>query len=290
MSDAEALHGARVLVRAHNLRHTYLNSFLGYAQRAAAWTLGVIADRPFPAFCDGLDVRREDFFLTPNTLETGDWESDEDRTRRLRDLVTACERRTDIPLHRIVLADERNSGRACGVEFYHWPLTSAAMATLRDNTMPERLALRLFAGILDILNTFRPNFIIVGGQLSAPDSFALRMAADHLGISAIMSRPSKILSHRCFWTRDLKMLNVAAAARCAERIGSGARPRAEAFDHLKTFRAEPATVAYIRQNWNVQAAKGFVSICRDLADRSKRRLAWHLRGRKGSKGKPIFSK
>jgi hypothetical protein len=86
------------------------------------------------------------------------------------------------------------------------------------------------------------------------------------------------------------MLNLAAADRCAAKIADGAHPGAEAFDLLHKFREKPATVAYIRQNWNIQAAKGLVSIAKDLVDRSRRRLAWHLRGCRGPKGKPIFSK
>lgn len=290
MSGRRLLEGARVLVRAHNLRHEYLKSFLAYAQRESGWTLGVVADRPYPHFCEGLDVRRENFFLTPNELEPGGFESDERELRRLREKVAACERSTGVPSHRIVLADERNFGRSYGIEFYHWARSSGAAIALRDNAAPERFVLRLFASAFEIIEAFQPRFIIVGGHNSTPETFALRLAADHLGIPVVMSRPSKILSHRCFWTPDLSMLNLAAAARCAEKIETGARPCAEAFEHLAKFRQTPATVAYIRQNWNVQAAKGLISSARDLADRSRRRLAWHLRGRKGPKGKPIFSK
>jgi hypothetical protein len=290
VSGDVAVHGARVLVRAHNLRHDYLNSFLAYAQRTADWTLGMIADRPYPHFCEGINVRRENYFLLPDTLEACDFEGDEQRTRNLRERVAACERCTGIPIHRIVLADERNSGRSYGIEFYHWPLTSAATAALRDNTMPERFALRLFASALRVIDEFEPEFVIIGGHTSTPDSFVLRLAADHLGIPVVMSRPSKILSHRCFWTPDLNMLNVGAVERCADKIAGDVSPCGEAYAHLRRFRETPATVAYIRQNWNVQAAKGFVTVTRDLADRSRRRLAWHLRGRKGPKGKPIFSK
>jgi hypothetical protein len=290
MSGAAALHGARVLVRAHNLRHGYLNSFLAYAQKAAGWTLGMIADRPYPHYCEGLDVRSENFFLTPNVLKPGDFESDEAQLRRLREDVAACERSTGIPVHRIVLADERNSGRAYGAGFYHFPSTSASAAALRDNSLPERLMLRLFAEVVGILGAFRPDLIIIGGHTSVPDSFALCMVADHRGVPIVISRASKILSHRCFWTPDLFMLNAGGAKLCEKKIGGNVRPCAESFDHLSKFRSEPETVAYIRQIWNVQAAKGFASVLKDFVNRSRRRLAWHLRGRTGAKGKPVFSK
>jgi hypothetical protein len=290
MSGATALHGARVLVRAHNLRHEYLNSFLAYAQRTAGWTLGMIADRPYPAFCEGLEVRRENFFLTPNVLKPGDFQSDEAQLRRMRDLVAACERSTGIPVHRIVLADERNSGRAYAIEFYHWPSTTAAAAVLRDNSISERNALRLFAGASDILERFQPEFVIIGGHTSMPDSFALRMVAEHLGIPVLISRPSKILPCRCFWTLDLEMLNTSAAALCAKKIGRGLIPEKQAYAHITRFRETPATIDYIQQNWKVAAAKGVVSTLRDLAYRLRRQIEWLRLGQHGQRGKPVVSK
>jgi hypothetical protein len=279
----------RVLFATHTLRHQYLRSFVEYAQRQAGWRIGIISDKQWSGFFAGLENVVEAFFPLPDAVEEAPWESDAGALARLRSRIAACERATGTPLNRIVLTGERRLGRAYGREFYHWAATTESRLALRDNRLPERMVMRLFAAVDTAIEQFRPDLVLLG-QTASPDCFALSLLAEMLGIPVAINRPSKILSERCFWTRDREMLNTAAATLCREKIDCGARPSAAAREHLQAFRDTPRPIAYIQRNWDIAAAKTFLASHIDLAGRAIRAAHWRAKGRRGRAPKPVLSK
>jgi len=147
----------------------------------------------------------------------------------------------------------------------------------------------LFAQIDAVLESFRPELVVVGHS-SAPDGFVLTLLAETKGIPFVISRPSKILSDRCFWTLDRDMLNVEGEAVGAAKVSSGARPGIAAQQHLAKFRSNPTTVAYIRRNWDIAASRTFLKAHIDAAVRAVWRLRWRLGGSSGPPPKPAMSK
>jgi hypothetical protein len=279
----------RVLFATHAPRHPYLRSFISYAQRKRAWELGIVSTYRWSSYFAGLEDQVEAFFQIENLVDKPAWENDPVEVARIAELVARCEQRTGIPLSRVILTGERRMGRGFGAEFYHWPTTPELREGLRDNAMPERLALRLFAQVDSILESFRPELVVMG-HTSAPDGFVLTLLAETRNIPFVVSRPSKILSDRCFWTPDRDMLNVDGEARSAAKVRSGVRPGAEAQQHLAKFRSNPTTVAYIRRNWDIAASRTFVKAHIDAAVRAAWRLRWQLGGSKGPPPKPSFAK
>ena len=197
----------RVLFATHAPRHGYLRSFISYAQRERNWELGIISTYRWSSYFAGLEDQVAAFFQIKGLVDPPAWESDPNEVARIAQLVARCERQTGVPLNRVILTGERRMGRGFGAEFYHWPATPEMRAALRDNATPERLALRLFAQIDAVLESFRPQLIVVGHS-SAPDGYVLTLLAETRGIPLVISRPSKILSERCFWTPDREMLNI----------------------------------------------------------------------------------
>ena len=271
----------RVLFTTHAPRHGYLRDFVSYAQRRRSWQLGIMSYYGWTSYFAGLEDQVEAFFPLPDSVKLVPWESDPAEVQRVTELVADCERHTGMPLNRVILAAERRMGRGYGHEFYHWPASAEMRAALRDNSMPQRLAMRLFAHIDHVLNTFRPD-LIIAGHSSSPDGFVLSLLAETRGIPMVLSRPSKILSHRGFWTTDRDMLNLAGEEVCARKVTQGVSPSEAAQAHVAMFRQAPSVVAYIRRNWDYAAARTFVSNHVDAAIRGAIWARWVLAGRKGS--------
>ena len=281
------LGGLRVLFLPHAARQPVLSKIMALGKERHGWQIGIAAATAGPGPNAGLLGDPSAYFAVPNMGRRAAWESDLDRTQAIRELVKACERSSGLPINRIVLAGERILGRAYGREFYRWPSERLTRLVLNDNCEPARAVERLFAFGQDVIETFKPDLVITG-QVSSPDAMVIAMLCRQRGIPCFTNRPSKILSHRGFWTDDPLMLNRAARDLCLRRVQSGQPASDFATAFVSDFRSKPRTVAYIERNW--RNVRTMLKLHQDLAVQAAVKVRYFLNGRKELEPKPIVSR
>lgn len=238
----------RVFFFAHSRRSTYLHSFLKAAKERAGWEFAVPCPENSRRVYQDTIAHAENLFFVPDFSRRAAWEDDALEHERIAALVTASENRSGMPVNRVVLAGERNIGRAFGRENYLWPSTRLSRAALRDPDAPAAIVRRIFKFVDDAFARFEPDFVLLG-HAASPIAIVAVLVAGVRGLPYIMGRQSKILSNRCYWTRDREMYNDQAQRLFEEKARAGAAVSAEAEAYLKTFRESPRTVHYIAQNW-----------------------------------------
>ncbi|PJI41920.1 MAG: hypothetical protein CTR53_05545 [Ferrovibrio sp.] len=184
-------------------------------------------------------------------------------------------------MNRLILAGERTMGRAYGQDLYDWPSTEISRRALRDNAEPGRMIERLMARVIEVFDRFRPD-IVVAGQTASPEGIAVMMVAAARNIPLLVNRPSKLLSHRCFWTLDPFMWNRRADAMCRDSVVAGHLPDDEAMKRLEAFRAAPETVAYIKRNWDIAAAMSWLQWHKNIVLQLASWASWVCKGRIGT--------
>ena len=281
------LDGLKVLYRPHAARHGVLDALVMAGRERRGWRVGIVSEAASPGQHAKLLSSPAEFFSLPELGRPAAWEASSSAAAEVRTMVRECEQAAALPLNRITLAGERVLGRAYGREFYHWPSYSLSRQVLSDNEGPARAVERLFAYIRDVLDQFKPD-LVLSGNFAAPEMIVLHMLCARRQVPCWVTRPSKILSDRSFWTDDRRMANAAAASGCRQRVSSGepASDRAAAF--LAKFRDQPATVAYIQNNWDNASTSWRRH--RDLAVQGMLNLRHLIRGQSGSESKPVWGR
>lgn len=256
MAASDATSGPCVLFLPQNMRRAFFVGLLTEARKSERWNVAVACNR------DSETVYRDlaspgGVYTTPDFGESQPWENDARTRQEVDALISRCERETGLSAHRILVAGDRDIGRAFGRGMYHYPVGEVARRSLADNTVPEAVLRRMFHFARATLTAARPDFL-VSGYVSPPHHTAFLLVAGTMGIPFATNRLSKVLSGMAFWSTDARMGNGQAAARFAAKRGARSVVSAAARDRLTRFRSTPQTVDYIRKNWKNAEAKTFM--------------------------------
>ena len=267
----------RVLFLPHGRRHKYFLELLRQARETAGWEISVVCEDNAREAYDGIVASENHIYALPDFTAAVD---DADSVKSAR-LIAGCEQASGIPVNRLVLASERDIGRAFGLPAYHWPLRQVARRALADNTFPRRVVHAQFAFMDGVIRSANPDLILTG-NFASPHHTAAAMIAAHRGIPALSGRSSKIFTDRTFWTRDIAMLNTDAEARYRANAKTGRPVSAMAREMIDTFRNKPATVGYIARYWKSGDAETWLSRHRFFVELLVTRIAHKVRRRTGA--------
>jgi UDP-N-acetylglucosamine 2-epimerase len=243
----------RVLFLPHIFRHKYFLDFIEAAVKTRSWIVGVIGAPDARKSFSSVVTSPEQYFLTPEFSIPDAWEHDESERTRINALISKCERKTGISANRVLLAGERDIGRAYSREFYYWNEGRMARRVLNDPTENQRILARMFHFVDRVLTEFWPD-LIISGNTSKSLYFVCSMVAEERGIPFILNRRSKIHSARCYWTTNRNMLSDLSQQEYLRRQTVNEPVSENARAYLKRFRDTPETVKYIRDHWKNSAA------------------------------------
>jgi hypothetical protein len=171
--------------------------------------------------------------------EKQDYEDDEKAVAEIDALIRDCERASDIPAGRILLAGERDLGRGFSAPDVLLAESALSRGVLADNSEPFRILRRMFAHARDTIGTNKPDLMLFGGRAD-PWTFVFRLVANNMSIDALALRHSRLWDGRCYWTDDVAGLNLAARGVVAEKRTTHASVSTRAQNRIAQLRLPQA--------------------------------------------------
>lgn len=282
--NPKTLAGLKVLFVPKNSRTPYFQSFLRTGKKTHGWNVHIVAPARHAAVWQGACDK---LFETHDFALAASWEADQAVLDDLDAFISSCERTSGISASRMILAGERDLGRGFSLANFHWFHDEIARRVLADNTEPMRIVRRIFAFARQTLQAAQPD-ILVSGEWANPVCFGFYLAARQMGIPCVVNRLSKLWSGRCYWSAGAQMYNRAAFAEFEKRKTSSAKVSERAQNRIAEFRNKPATLGYVRQNWDALDRRGWIREHIDLARMLGVGILYRLRGRKGPPPKPAL--
>ena len=282
----DGLKDMRVLFLPKNSRTRYFQSFLSAARRQANWQTSVVCPQPSSKYWrDVVGETAPAYCFVPEFTEVQDWESDPAKVSDIDTFIAACERHSNVSAGMVLLAGERGLGRGLSLPNYNWFPNRTARQSLADNTMPFRLLRRRFAFARACLEQVKPD-LLLAGEWADPLCFTFYLAARLLGIRCLVHRPSKLWSGNCYWSEDPMAYNLATRALTMEKRARQTSVSDSARQRIEKFRATPATLGYVQQNWNESASRKWLLEHIYLAKLVAVLLRYHLLRQTGPRPKP----
>ena len=280
----DTLAGLRILFLPKNSRTRYFQSLLGTARREHGWHIVVVGPERHASVWHNI---AENFAAMPDFTQLQTWENDRGACEELDTFISSCEQASGTSAARIILAGERDIGRGFSRPIYHWFQTKMVRMVLADNTEPSRILRRMFAFARKTLQAAKPD-LLLAGEWADPVCFTFYLAARQMGIRCAVNRPSKVWSGRSYWSAEPMMYNHAARALVAQKRSKKSPISARARERITEFRAAPATLGYVKQNWEASDRRGFLAYHLDLARLFWMEMRHYLKRRSGPPPKPAL--
>ena len=278
------LSGLRVLFIPKNSRAGYFRSFLKVAQPNYNWRIDVVTPARDASAWQGI---ADNFVATPDFAQVQALEKDRSASNALDAFITSCERSSGVSAGRILLAGERDLGRGFSWTNFHWFHDETARQAMADNAAPMRILRRIFAFARATLESSGPD-LVLAGEWANPLCFAFSLAARQMGIPCAVNRPSKIWSGRCYWTAAQSMYNEAARGAIEALREKDVAVSEHAKNRIAEFRDTPATLGYVKQNWNALDQRGWLAEHIELARMLGAQILHRLQRRQGPPPKPAL--
>ena len=210
--------------------------------------------------------------------------------KELLQIIKECEIATGLSVNRIILAGDRDIGRAYSKEFYFWPSTRIQKNCLSNNTYPEKVIFSMFRFIITVFGNFKPDFVLAGGH-SNPLSFVAYLYANRNKVPYIDLQNSKILTDRYFWTEDFYYHNIFAKDAFNNKLKNNNEVSQESYNYLARQRKEPRASNYINDRFSkisdqmtwIKAQKVFLHLFLN-------KLIYIIKGKVGVQPKPVLAK
>ena len=256
----------RVLFLPHTFRHEYFHGFVRYAVEQAGWQIGVVcSEAARKSYIDAVGSERRFFFVPNFQAEARRDDTVENATQTVA-LIKECERTSGISVNRILLAGDRDLGRAYTKDMLYWAENRLARKALSDDTIAHRVVERMFRFVDNIFDDFAPE-LVVSGATASPIGFVTSLVAEKRSVPYLVNRRSKVHSDRCYWTLDRNMLNDLARQAYRKKAEENTPVSDTARAYIERFVQTPKTVAYIRTHWkNAIAGKAWWAWHRHCAE------------------------
>jgi hypothetical protein len=278
------LSGLRVLFVPKNSRTAYFRSFLKVARRQHNWHIDVVSPARDASAWQGI---ADGFIATPDFTQARPWEKDRSACNALDAFISSCERGSGISAGRILLAGERDLGRGFSWTNFYWFHDETARQAMADNDAPMRILRRIFAFARTTLESSRPD-LVLAGEWANPLCFAFYLAARQLGIPCAVNRLSKIWSGKCYWSSAPSMYNEASRAMVEDLRAKDTAVSDHANNRIAEFRNSPATLGYVKQNWNALDQRGWMAEHIELSRMLGAEILHRLQRREGPPPKPAL--
>ena len=251
----------RVLVFPHKFRIKYFCNLLEHAVSTGKWQVAVICSYQDRKIYEDIIGDNGVLFYIPNFRVCDSWELNDGERKKIHYLIEDCETKSQISVNRVLLAADRELGRAYSKEFFYWNESALAKQILKKPDVAHEIIERIFHFCSDKFENFNPD-MVVGGATGSPISYTLSLISENLGIPFLVNRRSKIHSKHCLWILDRAMLSDLTRHEFKRRESEGTPISDEARVYIARFEESPKTVDYIK-NWWQRAAQ------------SKRFWPWH---------------
>jgi len=210
--------------------------------------------------------------------------------KELLQIIKECEIATGLSVNRIILAGERDIGRAYSKEFYFWPSTRIQKYCLSNNTYPEKVIFSMFRFIITVFENFKPDFVLAGSH-SGPLPFVAYLYANRNKVPYINLQNSKILTDRYFWTDDFYYHNIFAKDAFNNKLKNNNEVSQESYNYLAQQRKEPRASNYINERiWKRSGQMTWIEVQKAFLHLFLNKLKYIIKGRVGVQPKPVRAK
>lgn len=227
--------------------------------------------------------------VLPDLRRPQPFEAEPEGLAKLQNLVHRCEQAAGKSASRVLLAAERDMGRAFSRDFFIWFNTPLWRWCRKNPDRPRLALLRTFDFVRRIFDDTHPDMILTR---SLSDRFALAawFLAQERGIPLLTCRFSKLASKKAFWSDQYSMYNGEADIRFQELERSGTAAEPLFVESIKRFRDAPRIVDYIDQNWKNDQHVSIGQHIRQLGQVFREELAYYRKGCKGAKPQSAVAK
>ena len=243
----------------------------------------VIDLKPYNSFMDSTDQ----LILLPNYFERQAWEDDGDQVAQIKSYVAKFEQSVQIPINRILLANERNIGRAYSKDHYFWPERKIVRYLLKDTEICNLVLLRMFKFVFDVINQHQPN-ICLGAPTGGMVNTIFYYVCKYLNVPYIAYNISVTVPNHHFWVSTWGSHNTSVAKQYQQKLIDNAKPHLNSSEYIERFREKPVVFPHLQKLWKQDTSFEFYKINKAIFLRLLHRVVAIVKRVKVSHHKPIL--
>ena len=227
-------------------------------------------------------------YLIPNFYKESTGKDNNEK--ELLQIIKECEIATGLSINRIILAGERDIGRAYSKEFYFWPSTKIQKYCLSNNTYPEKVIFSMFRFIITVFENFKPDFVLARGH-GSPLSFVAYLYASRNKVPYINIQNSKILTDRYFWTEDFYYHNILAKDAFNNKLKNNNEVSQESCEYIAQQRKKPRITNYmVARIWKRAGQMTWTEVQKTFLHLFINKLIYIIKGKIGAQPKSVRAK
>lgn len=165
------------------------------------------------------------------------FETDHNAVAAIDALIRECEIVSGVTAGRILLVGGSDLGRGFSAPDVAVNESAVSRAVLSDNTEAFRILRRMFVHARDTVAEAKPDLVLFGGRADCW-AYVFRLIARRMDIDALSLRRSRLWEGRCYLTRDIGGLNLAAHTGVVEKRTVHASVSTKAQDHIAQGRLD----------------------------------------------------
>lgn len=240
--------------------------------------------KTYASFVDSSD----NFILLPNYYETQSWENDPQQVEEIKNYISEFEKSVRIPVNRLLLANERDIGRAYSKDHYYWPEKDIVRHILKNTEICNIVLMRMFKFAFDIINQYQPS-ICLGSPTGGMVNSVFYFICNYLNIPYIAFNISVTVPNHHFWVSNWGNFNTLIDEEYQKKLANHEKPSAASLEYIKNFREKPFVFPHLNQLWKRDSSYEFYKINKNIIIKILHRLIAIVKRIKIYKHKPIIA-
>lgn len=161
--------------------------------------------------------------------------------------IKVCEELVGIPVSRVLLAEEREIGRAYSLGTYYFPHTRLAKKTLRDSELATRVLLSSFEYAFNIFERYGPT-LCISGMMGGLFTLVFFYVSHYYNVPYVSYNVSKYLTGRHMWVSNWGGNNEHIAD-AYKALGCDHIPSIDSKEYIKQFIKKPEPLSFYKNSW-----------------------------------------
>ena len=230
-----------------------------------------------------------DKIVLPDIASCATWEKDQRQVARIRALMADCEIQVDIPIYRLLLANERSIGRAYAKTHYYWPEREIAQRVLKDSRWCDIALMRLFQFAWDVIERYRPDFCL-GSPTGGLFNTVFYYVTTHQKIPYLACNATLVTPGCHFWASQWGSFIEGVDERFKQYCEEKRVPSIESLQYVERFQEAPKPLPHYQQMWQQRANRlSFIHIHYEIASRVILRMLPIIKRQRVTNPKPLVS-
>jgi hypothetical protein len=232
--------------------YSNIPDMLRIAKDKYSWEIFIQGPKTFYKHYHGFLDSDENIFEMPD-ISYFENRYDSHEIKKIELIISEIEKKTLIPISRILLAAERSLGRAYSKEKYYWPDAKISKKILKNNSYPMHLLTGIFIYYNNLINRIRPDFILGlngGGLKSSPIYFLSK----YYNIPTLSPSWSNVISNHYYWSSSYAAYNDSGHNSMTQNELSTVNPSVESVEYVRSFSKDPK-LFLITENKRIQSIR-----------------------------------